>query len=184
MNPTERLREARIPPYVSEFTLETLKQPRLAAAMKDGMYLRGGEPTSLVLTASPVATMDTVITFTRSVARFAATLCVGAKQRVFYASVTTIADELKRHTYDPDADILNPVLSRKGKGFLVVPDISHGVLTQREIHSVSDFLIDHVTLGGALIVGVSGLTSDSHPVQATIEALTMMDTFQTVNVQL
>lgn len=176
MSAIDKLRKARIPPYVASRTLESLGQPVLRSALLDQVFLSSGDPLSLVISECELGTTQqarcaTVFT------RFAADLLVGARQKVYYAHAVTILGELARLTYVAETAPMNAVLEQRGKGYIAVPDLYNAHLTAREIATVCDFLIDHVTMGGTLLIGKFG-TSGALAQDATPEFEAMLQSFQ------
>lgn len=143
-----RLQEARIPPHAYSTTLEQQGQSVLRSIITDRMYVSMNLLKSISIQQDGISRAG----FDDALSRFSAELCLSG-QTVLFVRAAGIIRELRKYGSDQGADLLNPVLSRLGKGFLVVPDVCSGYREDADHFGLCDFLIDHVALGGALVLG-------------------------------
>ena len=144
-----RMQEARIPPHAYRTTLSTLGQAVLRSVIDDRAYSSQGSLKSFSLVQSRIDAQH----FSVVVARFAAELLLKG-QTVFYVRAAAIERELQAYSYDPTNAVLSPVLSKLGKGFLVIPDVCSGLMEASwPAPGLCDFLIEHASLGGGLVLG-------------------------------
>lgn len=149
-NPIQlRLQEARIPPQAYRTNLATLGQALLRSIIDDGMFQVQGDLKSFSL----VQERTDLQHFSTIVARFAAELLLKGNP-VYYFRAAAIDRELRAYVSEPSGAGMSPVLSRLGKGFIVVPDVCSGLMDASwPAPDLCDFLIEHVSLGGGLILG-------------------------------
>lgn len=168
----EKLMDARIPTYAYSTNLAELSQPLLRAIVTDAAYVSQGVLKSISITESYRAPAGT---FPVIVARFAAELCL-CGQKVCFVRMEALIRELRVYGSGVESP-LHPVLSRMGEGFIVVPDIT----PTPHAATVADFLLDHVSRGGGVVLGFPDVSKQYAETELTKEFTAFTST--TINIQ-
>ena len=152
-----KLREARIPPQAYDTTLELLKQANLRRIVAERAFGRDDHLVSYLLTSSDDEKTSLVFS------RFACELVLSG-QPLRFMRAANIAQS---------ADMLN------GYFYIAMPDLFTNNLSMDKQEALEDFLIDHVTLGGGLLLSCP---SDVAEKQVSIEFSMMLKSsvFETI----
>lgn len=152
-----QLTAAAIPPYASRITLESAGQATLRSIILDRSYQTKGALKSISLLQPSRGMSDKE--FQVVVARFAAELCI-VGQPVLYSSFYSISRELSRYaaggdTRDSDVSVL------RHQGFLCIAPV-WDLSNESRMREVSDWLMEFVSLGGAVVLPVNASMSLDH----------------------
>lgn len=166
-----RMRAAGVPPHAFQHTLLGMRQMRLAAAVKSKTYDLGhsGLASMIVHAVLDEAPLKTVNHSPTLVCGVLAKELVLQGRKVIYGSLASMVHATKA----PDA------YESLGSGYLVIPDLGQNISRwePREWEICQDTMRFHISRGGGLIIGDTGVIEGGYFGQEMLESLSLFDTY-------
>ena len=171
----QKLRKAHIPPYALTANFTTTNLLDLKARMTSKAVVDSSTPINFYVHAgdNTKAAMRRVCV---AVGIMAKALCIQDRP-IIHVTIAGMLRESRFNEMEREARSYNPVMSQIGKGYIAIGDFLEFADVEQKYgyhaaHLVGDHLIEHIELGGGLILGATNIDIvDAHQYGAAFAAV-------------
>jgi hypothetical protein len=172
-----KMRLSQVPPHTYTTSLEREGQKRLSEILEGRKYEHAGQLRSYLVRQGARKKPASV----SRVCALAAKQLVLASRAVYYTNLAEAVTATRvlagnvpaASVYNNSGGDTHPILSRLGKGYIVVGDLGANIphWPDNDWDVVQSFLLSHLSRGGGLILGDNGATANGFFCEDFVDAL-------------